>query len=247
MFISSFFQLEDGVARERKTVEEEKSPAVMKETNLLNGDEHGLMDEVVNCLHEVSYPSVMVCALTCAVSDISRELAGREKDVVWHESIVQIGWTENAKGPTGLVVGKGGAVSDIFKMNKLIPLCAFDPDICVSFSIQNCEFLAKQLAEMDLRDENEKLHIDNVFWNAMNMLSDDKELPHEGFIKCLFARETCSLWLNMPSKPVLFTNAQKFEGDDGRRLPIWSSFDPGGEASPKLLLSIVIVASWFPP
>ena len=38
-----------------------------------------------------------------------------------------------------------------------------------------------------------------------------------------------------------------YRGDKGRRLAVRCVFDPGGHASPKLLLSTLFVASWFPP
>ncbi|XP_057797890.1 DExH-box ATP-dependent RNA helicase DExH9-like isoform X2 [Salvia miltiorrhiza] len=85
---------------------------------------------------------------------------------------------ENGKGSKGLVAGKAGEDSDIFKMVKMIILRQYDPVICFSFSKRECEFLAMQMAKMDLSDEDEKVNIETIFWSAMDLLSDDdKKLP----------------------------------------------------------------------
>lgn len=52
---------------------------------------------------------------------------------------------ENGKWQKGLVVGKAGEDSDIFKMVKMIILRQYDPVICFSFSKRECEFLAMQV------------------------------------------------------------------------------------------------------
>ncbi|KAJ1383224.1 rRNA-processing arch domain [Sesbania bispinosa] len=47
-----------------------------------------------------------------------------------------------------------------------------------SFSKRECEFLAMQMAKMDLNGDDEKDNIEKIFWSAMDMLSDDdKKLP----------------------------------------------------------------------
>ncbi|KAL3515766.1 hypothetical protein ACH5RR_022668 [Cinchona calisaya] len=85
---------------------------------------------------------------------------------------------ENGKWQKGLVVGKAGEDSDIFKMVKMIIQRQYDPVICFSFSKRECEFLAMQMAKMDLNNEDEKMNIETIFWSAMDMLSDDdKKLP----------------------------------------------------------------------
>ncbi|CAL1403487.1 unnamed protein product [Linum trigynum] len=85
---------------------------------------------------------------------------------------------ENGKWQKGLVVGKLGEESDIFKMVKMIIQRQYDPVILFSFSKRECEFLAMQMAKMDLNDDDEKANIENIFWSAMDMLSDDdKKLP----------------------------------------------------------------------
>lgn len=52
---------------------------------------------------------------------------------------------ENGKGQRGIVIGKAGEDSDIFKMVKMIMLRQYDPVICFSFSKRECEFLAMQV------------------------------------------------------------------------------------------------------
>lgn len=85
---------------------------------------------------------------------------------------------ENGKWKKGLIVGKAGEDSDIFKMVKMIIQRQYDPVICFSFSKMECESLAMQMAKMDLNDDNEKVNVETIFWSAMDMLSDDdKKLP----------------------------------------------------------------------
>ncbi|XP_050209869.1 DExH-box ATP-dependent RNA helicase DExH9 [Mercurialis annua] len=85
---------------------------------------------------------------------------------------------ENGKWQKGLVVGKLGEESDIFKMVKMIIQRQYDPVILFSFSKRECEFLAMQMAKMDLNEDDEKANIETIFWSAMDMLSDDdKKLP----------------------------------------------------------------------
>ncbi|XP_027161319.1 DExH-box ATP-dependent RNA helicase DExH9 isoform X2 [Coffea eugenioides] len=85
---------------------------------------------------------------------------------------------ENGKWQKGLFVGKAGEDSDIFKMVKMIIQRQYDPVICFSFSKRECEFLAMQMAKMDLNNEDEKVNIETIFWSAMDMLSeDDNKLP----------------------------------------------------------------------
>lgn len=76
------------------------------------------------------------------------------------------------------VTGRVGEESDIFKMVKMIIQRQYDPVICFSFSKRECEFLAMQMAKMDLNEDDEKVNIETIFWSAMDMLSDDdKKLP----------------------------------------------------------------------
>ncbi|KAL5178416.1 DExH-box ATP-dependent RNA helicase DExH9 [Glycine soja] len=85
---------------------------------------------------------------------------------------------ENGKWQKGLVLGRSGEESDIFKMVKMIIQRQYDPVILFSFSKRECEFLAMQMAKMDLNGDNEKDNIEQIFCSAMDMLSDDdKKLP----------------------------------------------------------------------
>ncbi|KAK4858352.1 hypothetical protein QYF36_015114 [Acer negundo] len=85
---------------------------------------------------------------------------------------------ESGKRQKGLVAGKVGEESDIFKMVKMIIQRQYDPVIIFSFSKRECEFLAMQMAKMDLTLDDEKVNIESIFWSAMDMLSDDdKKLP----------------------------------------------------------------------
>lgn len=85
---------------------------------------------------------------------------------------------ENGKRQKGLVLGRAGEESDIFKMVKMIIQRQYDPVILFSFSKRECELLAMQMAKMDLNGDNEKDNIEQIFCSAMDMLSDDdKKLP----------------------------------------------------------------------
>uniref|UniRef100_A0A0E0FBA6 Helicase ATP-binding domain-containing protein n=1 Tax=Oryza meridionalis TaxID=40149 RepID=A0A0E0FBA6_9ORYZ len=85
---------------------------------------------------------------------------------------------ENGKWQKGLLTGKPSEDSDIFKMVKMIIQRQYDPVILFSFSKRECEFLAMQMAKMDLNDDDEKANIETIFWSAMDLLSDDdKKLP----------------------------------------------------------------------
>uniref|UniRef100_A0A453QAW2 Helicase ATP-binding domain-containing protein n=1 Tax=Aegilops tauschii subsp. strangulata TaxID=200361 RepID=A0A453QAW2_AEGTS len=86
---------------------------------------------------------------------------------------------ENGKRQKGLVsAGKTNEESDIFKMVKMIIQRQYDPVILFSFSKRECEFLAMQMAKMDLNGDDEKVNIETIFWSAMDLLSDDdKKLP----------------------------------------------------------------------
>ncbi|KAI4974196.1 hypothetical protein ZWY2020_047476 [Hordeum vulgare] len=86
---------------------------------------------------------------------------------------------ENGKRQKGVVsAGKTNEESDIFKMVKMIIQRQYDPVILFSFSKRECEFLAMQMAKMDLNGDDEKVNIETIFWSAMDLLSDDeKKLP----------------------------------------------------------------------
>ncbi|ESQ29526.1 hypothetical protein EUTSA_v10023236mg [Eutrema salsugineum] len=85
---------------------------------------------------------------------------------------------ENGKSQKGLVVGKLGEESDIFKLVKMIIQRQYDPVILFSFSKKECEALAMQMSKMDLNSDDEKDIVDTIFTSAIDMLSDDdKKLP----------------------------------------------------------------------
>ncbi|KAM0903507.1 hypothetical protein ACQ4PT_018607 [Festuca glaucescens] len=85
---------------------------------------------------------------------------------------------DNGKRQKGVMAGKPHEESDIFKMVKMIIQRQYDPVILFSFSKKECEFLAMQMAKMDLNGEDEKVNIETIFWSAMDLLSDDdKKLP----------------------------------------------------------------------
>ncbi|KAI0510464.1 hypothetical protein KFK09_011066 [Dendrobium nobile] len=56
-----------------------------------------------------------------------------------------------------LLEGKPSEESDIFKLVKMLIQRQYDPVILFSFSKRECEFLAMQMAKMDLNDDQEKL------------------------------------------------------------------------------------------
>ncbi|KAI4981530.1 hypothetical protein ZWY2020_022022 [Hordeum vulgare] len=91
---------------------------------------------------------------------------------------------ENGKRQKGVVsAGKTNVESDIFKMVKMIIQRQYDLVILFSFSKRECEFLAMQMAKMDLNGDDEKVNIETIFWSAMDLLSDDeKKLPQ--LFKC---------------------------------------------------------------
>ncbi|KAL5539944.1 hypothetical protein UlMin_037217 [Ulmus minor] len=96
---------------------------------------------------------------------------------------------ENGKWQKGLLSGRVGEESDIFKMVKMIIQRQYDPVILFSFSKRECEALAMQMAKMDLNGDNEKENIETIFWSAMDMLSDDdKKLPQVSHMLPLLKR-----------------------------------------------------------
>ena len=72
----------------------------------------------------------------------------------------------------------GAASSNIFKMVKMIMERNFAPVIIFSFSKKDCEIYAMQMSQLDLNTAQEKKLVDEVFNNAMDVLSeDDRKLP----------------------------------------------------------------------
>ncbi|GFR46723.1 hypothetical protein Agub_g8346 [Astrephomene gubernaculifera] len=84
-------------------------------------------------------------------------------------------------GGGGGVAPAGGAdsqKSDIFKLVRMIMERNYDPVIVFSFSKRECEALAAQMAPLELNGEEEKALVANIYWSAMECLSqDDQRLP----------------------------------------------------------------------
>ncbi|KXZ50647.1 hypothetical protein GPECTOR_15g331 [Gonium pectorale] len=80
-----------------------------------------------------------------------------------------------AAGPAG---GPDSQKSDIFKLVRMIMERNYDPVIVFSFSKRECEALAAQMAPLELNSDDEKALVANVYWSAMECLSqDDQRLP----------------------------------------------------------------------
>ncbi|KAG0476806.1 hypothetical protein HPP92_013647 [Vanilla planifolia] len=93
------------------------------------------------------------------------------------------------KWQKALLEGNPSEDSDIFKLVKMLIQRQYDPVILFSFSKRECEFLALQMAKMDLNDDQEKTNIETIFWCAMDLLSDDdKKLPQVSNILPLLKR-----------------------------------------------------------
>lgn len=77
----------------------------------------------------------------------------------------------------GLIKGAGGQ-SSIFKIVIMIMERNFAPVIIFSFSKKDCEIYAMQMAKLDFNSTDEKKLVDEVFNNAMEVLSEeDRQLP----------------------------------------------------------------------
>ena len=75
---------------------------------------------------------------------------------------------------------KGGTKgpSDIYKIVKMIMLKKYNPVIVFSFSKNQCEAYALQMSNLAFNDDSEKQMVQQVFDNALEMLSEeDKQLP----------------------------------------------------------------------
>ncbi|XP_014098735.1 exosome RNA helicase MTR4 [Bactrocera oleae] len=74
--------------------------------------------------------------------------------------------------------GVDSGQSNIFKIVKMIMERNFAPVIIFSFSKKDCEVYAMQMAKLDFNTTEEKKLVDEVFNNAMDVLSeDDRQLP----------------------------------------------------------------------
>ncbi|GFU46746.1 exosome RNA helicase MTR4 [Trichonephila clavipes] len=97
----------------------------------------------------------------------------------------------NAKGDSGMKGRKGGFKGDsnCYKIIKLIMERSFAPVIVFSFSKKECEAYALQMAKLDFNSGEEKLLVEEVFRNAMDVLSDDdKRLPQVEHVLPLLKR-----------------------------------------------------------
>ncbi|KAK5644373.1 hypothetical protein RI129_005673 [Pyrocoelia pectoralis] len=82
------------------------------------------------------------------------------------------------RGRRGGVAGKDPSQSNIFKIVKMIMERNFAPVIVFSFSKKDCESYAMQMTKLDFNTTAEKQLVDEVFSNAMDVLSDeDRHLP----------------------------------------------------------------------
>nr|CAD7458150.1 unnamed protein product [Timema tahoe] len=83
----------------------------------------------------------------------------------------------DTKGRRGGIVKVSGD-SNIFKIVRMIMERDFAPVIVFSFSKKECETYALQMAKLDFNTIPQKAMVDEVFNNAMDVLSpDDKKLP----------------------------------------------------------------------
>lgn len=82
------------------------------------------------------------------------------------------------KGKKGGFANKDASQTDIFKVTKMIMERNFAPVIVFSFSKKDCEVYAMQMTKLDFNTTQEKQLVDEVFNNAMDVLTEeDKQLP----------------------------------------------------------------------
>ncbi|XP_049823785.1 exosome RNA helicase MTR4 isoform X2 [Aethina tumida] len=82
------------------------------------------------------------------------------------------------RGRRGGIANKDPTQTDIFKVVKMIMERNFAPVIVFSFSKKDCELYATQMTKLDFNTAAEKQLVDEVFNNAMDVLSDDdRRLP----------------------------------------------------------------------
>ncbi|XP_015178986.1 PREDICTED: superkiller viralicidic activity 2-like 2 [Polistes dominula] len=107
---------------------------------------------------------------------------GQFKEENFNRAMACLQHGDAAKGDTkgrkgGLRVTNDGQ-TNIFKMVKMIMERNFAPVIIFSFSKKDCEVYAMQMAQLDLNTMDEKKLVDEVFNNAMDVLSEeDRRLP----------------------------------------------------------------------
>ncbi|KAH8393685.1 hypothetical protein KR200_009714 [Drosophila serrata] len=82
------------------------------------------------------------------------------------------------KGRKGGMKGANADQTNIFKIVKMIMERNFAPVIIFSFSKKECEVYAMQMAKLDFNSADERKLVDEVFNNAMDVLSEeDRHLP----------------------------------------------------------------------
>lgn len=82
------------------------------------------------------------------------------------------------KGRKGGIKGANADQTNIFKIVKMIMERNFAPVIIFSFSKKDCEVYAMQMAKLDFNTMEEKKLVDEVFENAMDVLTEeDRKLP----------------------------------------------------------------------
>ncbi|XP_050320813.1 exosome RNA helicase MTR4 isoform X1 [Bactrocera neohumeralis] len=82
------------------------------------------------------------------------------------------------RGRKSGIRGVDSGQSNIFKIVKMIMERNFAPVIIFSFSKKDCEVYAMQMAKLDFNTAEEKKLVDEVFNNAMDVLSEeDRQLP----------------------------------------------------------------------
>lgn len=82
------------------------------------------------------------------------------------------------RGRKGGIKGTNSGQTNIFKIVKMIMERNFAPVIIFSFSKKDCEVYAMQMAKLDFNTIEEKKLVDEVFNNAMEVLSEeDRQLP----------------------------------------------------------------------
>ncbi|XP_052894689.1 exosome RNA helicase MTR4 [Anopheles moucheti] len=82
------------------------------------------------------------------------------------------------KGKKGGLKASNAGETNIFKIVKMIMERNFAPVIIFSFSKKDCEVYAMQMAKLDFNSTMEKKLVDEVFNNAMDVLTEeDRQLP----------------------------------------------------------------------
>lgn len=82
------------------------------------------------------------------------------------------------RGRKGGMTGANSNQTNIFKIVKMVMEKNFAPLIIFSFSKKECEAYAMQMAKLDFNTLEEKKLVDEVFNNAMEVLSEeDRQLP----------------------------------------------------------------------